>query len=339
MNTTDFTLELEKTRKKSSLITAIILVPILTAIIILTIICIVASNKGWESSETLINVTGFFGFFSLFVSLYVVFTIRARSYKKYRKLYKSSFVQSTLASKFDEMFYNGEGGLDKQQVTSFNLCKMGNQFTSEDYLYGVYNGITFKQADVTIEHDASITLSENGLSLSLGNISIGNANSLNSTRSTNSKESEKIVFFKGRMCVFDFPGKNVAGIQVYSKNYLFAASKPDGYSTERVKLESAHFNEVFTVKTIDEHEAFYLLTPQIIEQLEQLQYEYPELTMYFSKNKLYVGIMNISDTFEPPANLKKIDYALQRKRILNDVKPITTIIDTIIKPQAINPVE
>lgn len=61
--------------------------------------------------------------------------------------------------------------------------------------------------------------------------------------------------------------------------------------------------------------------------------------MYFSKNKLYVGIMNISDTFEPPANLKKIDYALQRKRILNDVKPITTIIDTIIKPQIINPVE
>lgn len=314
MNMTDYVLKLDKIRKKANLFTAIILLPVLIAIIVLIVICIIASHNGWESSKTLINNTGVGGFFAIAGSLYIVLVIRERSYKKYRKLYKSSFVQRTLSSKYKNFSYDWEHGFSRHQVASFNLCLMGSLFTSEDYLSGVYNDIAFKQADVLVEEYSS-------------------------TDDPNSSEPETTVHFKGRMYEFDFPGKNVTGIQIYSKNYTLPALKPDGYSTERVKLENAHFNEVFTVKSIDEYEAFYLLTPHFLELLEQFQYEYPRITMYFSKNKLYVGIMNISDTFEPPANLKKIDYALQRKRILNDVEPIKTIIDTIIKPQIINSVE
>ena len=63
------------------------------------------------------------------------------------------FVVGILNEVFDNVTYKYNSGLPEQDVRQFGLVKMGNRYSSEDYLKGSYKGIGFEQAEVTIKYD------------------------------------------------------------------------------------------------------------------------------------------------------------------------------------------
>ena len=97
---------------------------------------------------------------------------------------------------------------------------------------------------------------------------------------------------------------------------------------QKVELEDVSFNKRFVVKSTSPHDAFYVLTPQMMQRITYMEQTYGRLTMVIVNGKLYVGIDNRMDAFDPQYS-KPIEYLRERQRMLADVKVIEDLIQLL----------
>lgn len=195
--------------------------------------------------------------------------------------------------------YDWTRGFSENDVKQFGLSKLGNRFRSEDYLSATYNDIKFQQADVTIEYESG-----------------------------SDENSSTTTYFKGRMLAFEFPKNNITSVQLHSKKFKYPAKNPFGYNMKRISMESDFFNKTFDVTSANEHDAFYVLTPHLMESIQKIYEKYKNVEMHFTGNNLYVGINGCNDTFDAPST-KKLSYPVEQERIRKDIQDIMDIIDTM----------
>ncbi|MCR5103126.1 MAG: DUF3137 domain-containing protein [Eubacterium sp.] len=220
--------------------------------------------------------------------------------KEYKRLYKQIFVEGPLRQNFDNTYYAPKTGLDANMVGKFQLCRMGNRFDSEDYVRASYKGINFEMSDVHVWHQS--------------NAGRGKSN---------------ITYFRGRMIVFDFLGKNVSSTRVYS-NTFGERSKEGAMESEKVEMESISFNHTFDVYAASPHDAFYLITPQFMEMLTDLQKKYQSIAVHIWGDKVVVGFNErTNDAFDKTDWLKKISYPEEMRKIQGDIDDIKRIIEMI----------
>ena len=225
----------------------------------------------------------------------IVFTSNSRkTILEFKKLYKETFVVQLLSERFNDVVYNWESGLALDYIRSFSVVRHGNRFETEDYLCATYNGVRFEQADVTIQYHSS------------------------------GKNSHTTTYFKGRMFVFDFPYKNVASVRVFSDSFAYRANSKN----KKVKLENIEFNRRFDVDAFYEHDAFYFLTPQMMERIEALCNRCGNVAVHLMGNKLFVAINMSSDAFDHNYR-QPIDYPSESAKINADMQVIVDIIDTL----------
>jgi hypothetical protein len=93
---------------------------------------------------------------------------------------------------------------------------------------------------------------------------------------------------------FDFPK------QFKSNVFLLQPGQFRPYSGMRkIKMESIQFNSEFKIYTNDDHDAFYLLTPHLMEKLLKLDSKYcDKIGFSFLNSKLYIAIDSRIDTFD-----------------------------------------
>lgn len=214
--------------------------------------------------------------------------------KNFKSLYKQTFVTQLLSERFENVYYSWESGFTQDAVKLFNLVQLGNRFYSEDYLSAFYNGIHFEQSDVTVQYH------------------------------TSGKNSHTTTYFKGRMFVFDFPLKNVASVRCFSNTFFYKAAS----NNQKIKLESGNFNRIFKTDAFYEHDAFYFLTPQMMERISALNAKYGNVAVHFMGNKLFVGINMKSDAFDHDYS-KKVDYMEEVAKMNQDTQVIIDIINTL----------
>ena len=215
-----------------------------------------------------------------------------------KALYKETFVRQLLQEHFQDVYYNWEQGLDQTVVSRYGVCRLGNRYYTEDYLNAVYRGIRFQQADVKIQYH------------------------------TSGKNSHTTTYFQGRMFCIEYPMKFTRPVQIYSKRFIYPGKPVGGVDNKGLKLESVEFNKEFTVRSQSEHEAFYILTPQLMERIQFLGRKYGCITMTFDNGSLMVGLNTKMDSFD--ADLKKpIDYPQERLRMRNDVAVIEELIQLL----------
>ena len=214
--------------------------------------------------------------------------------KEFQQLYKQTFVVQALSQNFQNVNYMWESGFTQDAVRMFNLVQLGNRFYTEDYLSADYNGIHFEQADVTVQYH------------------------------TSGKNSHTTTYFKGRMFAFDFPYKNVASVRCLSNTFMYKASSKN----KNIKLESSMFNKIFKTDAFYDHDAFYFLTPQMMERIEALNARYGNVAVHLMGNKLFVAINMKSDAFDHNYN-QKVEYLEEINKINNDMQVIVDIINTL----------
>ena len=214
--------------------------------------------------------------------------------KEFQQLYKQTFVVQALSQNFQNVNYMWESGFTQDAVRMFNLVQLGNRFYTEDYLSADYNGIHFEQADVTVQYH------------------------------TSGKNSQTTTYFKGRMFAFDFPYKNVASVRCLSNTFMYKASSKN----KNIKLESSMFNKIFKTDAFYDHDAFYFLTPQMMERIEALNARYGNVAVHLLGNKLFVAINMNSDAFDHNYN-QKVEYLEEINKINNDMQVIVDIINTL----------
>ena len=247
-------------------------------------------------------------FFGIIAKLLFPALFTAKQKREYILKFKKYFVQSALKTVFTDLTYHPEQGMPRDVIASTKMMYMGDRYTSNDYISGRYKDIGFRQADVHIEEERE------------------------STDSDGNTTTYWVTIFRGRWNIFDFNKTFKADLQVCQK--FFGNNKINNWGREnkfqKVKLESLEFNKRYNVFAQSDHEAFYLLTPPIMEKIIKLDdMNQGRLLLCFIDNKLHIGLYDGKDSFEHAPIFKQINEEQVRSNISNDIKQITMFIDEL----------
>ncbi len=228
--------------------------------------------------------------------------------KSYVDNFKNYFVKRTLEKIFTDLQYNPDRGIPEAVISGTGMMYTGDRYTTNDLILGKYKNINFMQSDVHIEEEHE------------------------STDSDGHTTTYYVTIFQGRWMIFDFNKTFKANVEVCEKgfsgnqaNTLFGKSK-----YQKVKMESEEFNKKFRVYAQDPHDAFYIITPSLMEKIKRLEAANKgKLFLGFCDNQLHVGIHDGSDSFEPGSCFSKINEEEVMNRMSTDVSKITMFVDEL----------
>lgn len=232
--------------------------------------------------------------------LMVVFSIQASKEKReFKRIYKETFVVGALREIFGNVQYNPLYGFSEQDVARTGVVQMGNRFSSEDYIEGYCDGVHFRQSDVVVKHETG-----------------------------SGKNRHTYVHFSGRLFEFDYPIEENVSTLLFSRNYQYPG-RGLGMRYEKVKMENEAFNKRFKIKAAREIDAFYILTPHMMECVENILMKARSVGMHFANGKLYLGI-NYGGKSAFDANMNRpLVYADEIAKVKADTGVIIDIVKTL----------
>lgn len=251
------------------------------------------------------GLVGNFFIFTLVISVIIGLIINIGPSKKYKKAYKEYFVKKSLENIFTDLKYLPAQGISRSVIANTGMMDMGDVYSSNDYIEGKYKNINFIQSDVHIEEEHTTTDSD------------GNTHTY------------YVTIFMGRWMIFDFNKEFKANVQVCEKgfgnNRFYSKVK-----YEKIKMESTDFNKKFMVYAQNAHDAFYILTPSLMEKIQKLEERNKgKILLCFINNQLHVGLYDEKDSFEPSSCFKKIDEAKELLKTSTDIEQITMFVDEL----------
>ena len=282
--------QLESLRKKRRACMAIPIVFFVGMMIIPMLFAPVAGDGGLGAAMPQLVTIG------MIVGLIFATSVNSRLTKQYKALYKETFVRGVLSEIFQNVDYRYDMGFTQEQVRSFGLNQLGNRFYTEDYLRGTFMGVPFEQADVKIQYHTQ-----------------------------SGKSSHTTTYFEGRMFILPFPVKKVFSVQIFSSNFRYRQNNPGGFKLQKVDLESEAFNKAFDVKAVQPHDAFYVLTPQMMEKITGLCNYYGNIALHFCGDYLFVAINSNMNAFDGDIR-RPIDYQAERQQAMRDTQVIRDLI-------------
>ena len=264
------------------------------------------------SAFTIIVPAFFFLIFGIVISIVAghIATVGNETIKKYliyKQAYKGFFIARQLANIFTNLEYDHRFGLNKNVLEKTGLIYTGDRYSSNDFVRGKYKQVGFMQADVRIEEK----------------------------REEKDKDGHTTTYyvtvFKGRYLVFEFPKKFEFKMVVSHQGYGERRINPKtGRSLKKIETESTEFNKKFLVYAEDGFEAFYILDPAFLDNLERLGQKYgDQLALYFSDNQMIIGLNDGGDAFEPPDASQPINEQTENAKVTGEMKLITELVDSL----------
>ena len=204
--------------------------------------------------------------------------------------YRRSIAEPVLRNCFESYRYLPAQGFSDGELKEFQLFTMVDRVHTEDYIEGNYKNVGYRQADVIIEHYMQDSYS---------------------------------TIFSGRLAVYDFK-KNLTGqIAIVEKGYSNASLT----GMQKVQMENMAFNQRFHVYATNAHVAFYLLTPQFMEYIMELNAR-GELYLRFSANKVFLLRNHVEGVFQPDMRAT-MDIQYEIGKSYNEIKEILNFIDIL----------
>ena len=210
----------------------------------------------------------------------VVLGIGMAEYAKIKKNFKSQVLTDMFKTLIPDVEYLPNRGLAPEEAYASEFLKRADRYHSEDFISGKIGEVDFISSDLKLE-ERHVQHTKNGTRVYY------------------------VTYFLGRVFRFEFNKNFTGNLQVLEAGSPFSRRK-----FEKVKLESIDFNKKFKVFAEEELTAFYILTPDIMEAIFNLEKRNPgRISMSFLGDHLYVAINNNRDTLELQ-NFKKIDESI-----------------------------
>jgi hypothetical protein len=241
--------------------------------------------------------------FVVTLAMFLFFTMQKRN--AYVSSFKHDVVEAILKGIFDELYFDPKSGIPESTIKATGMMQLGNRYSSDDYIKGKYKGTDFEQSDVCIQQETS----------------------------DSEGHSSTTTYFKGRWMIFGFNKDFAADLQVRESGFHYAKKKggwfaPKEEKMNKLELEDAEFNKDFDVFAQNEQEAYYILTPHIMQSIKTLRDRTNgKLILCFSASKLHVGVNNNENAFEPPI-FKKLDVNVINS-IYDEINVITRFVDEL----------
>lgn len=290
--------ELEQIRKKYALITRLLFIVWLVAFV-LSIINFLA----WDGSPLAFVLVWLVG-------LTILFLVYFKLFKKYENLFKETFARKILEESFEDVTFDPNRGISEADFAANGIFRQWDNYSSSNYVSGKYKGVFFEQSDVNAEVETT-----------------------SSDSNGNSSTSHTPVFF-GRWLIFDYNKSFRSTVKVLEKyfgdSFVYGFTSSFGY--EKISMENQAFNAKFHTLSTSEQDAFYLLTPQIMETLLKLEAaEKGRIVFFFKGNRLQIGLNNMKDSFSVGffGIFKKINEKEIHEKMFRDVRVIMDFADSL----------
>lgn len=250
----------------------------------------------------MINTSAFqFVVITIFLGIIITTAINSKDTKRFIEIYKKIVILDSLEKVFKNITYLPNEEMDYYKIANTNMMYMGDYYHSNDYIKGEYKNINFELADVEIEDEYT----------------------------DSDGDTHRITIFQGQWFIFDFNKSFKSDIQVCEKTFRNAKRKNQKYESKfkKVELESLEFNRKFNVYAKEEIEAYYILTPNMMERILNVNEKIKgDLLFCFIDNKLHIGLYNNRDLFEPNIH-KKINLERDTLKTMEELNIITNFID------------
>lgn len=222
---------------------------------------------------------------------------------KFDKLYKDNIVLACLQDVFTDVEYRPYEGISESKIAATKMMNTGNCFSSSDYVKAKYKDIAFECSDVLIQH---MTTDSDG-------------------------NSSYTTIFMGQWYIFDFNKSFKSKVQVCEKRFggNIVGNSFDSNRLKKVELEDVNFHKFFEVYAKDEVEAFYILTPPMIERIKKLNEDVAGKFLFcFCDNKLHVGLYNNKDLYEHNI-FSKVNLEKAKNKVLGELLVIIKFVDIL----------
>ena len=234
-------------------------------------------------------------FMMIIISSIITIGKTSKSVNKFTDLYKEKIVSNVFKKIFDDVEYIPGKGIEEKILEDTQLIYTGDRYYSNDYIKGKYKNINFEFSDVHIseKHEDS------------------------------DGDTTYTTIFSGQWMIFDFNKSFKSKLSIATKYFGIVNH------VRNVELEDIDFNKNFSVWAEHEEDAFYLLTPNYMEKIKRLKDDIKSnFSLCFVNNKLYIGLDNSKDLFEP--NMKiNIDIKKEEEKIKDEIKIMTKFIDDL----------
>lgn len=176
-----------------------------------------------------------------------------------------------------------------------------NRVEGSDHIKAVYHGLNIELGDISLIDESEFTDNETGQT-----------------------EKQSLLYFKGQWLTCDF-GKELAG-EVYISER--AKKKRRGMKSD-VSMDNEQFDTRFCVRANNPQEAFYILTPHMMEYITAMADKSGGLVyMSFLRNgKMHVAVQTGRDFFE--LGKTNTDAETLRQKFLGELRWFTDIVDTL----------
>lgn len=159
----------------------------------------------------------------------------------------SDLIQVTFGGIFEDFKYLPEQGIAQEVIDNTQMFYSGIRYQTSNLIKGVYNNIKFQQADVVYQ-DVNFKQDRHS-----------------EKRDSKSVESD---VFKGRILIIDSDKSIDGNVIIVNKHFKYLNKS---YIKEakliHVETEDQEFNQHYDVYSSNEHEAFYILNPAIMNRL------------------------------------------------------------------------
>lgn len=199
---------------------------------------------------------------------------------------------------FSDVQYDPKRGVDRELMKDTRLIHVGSEYYSNDYMKGSYKGVDFVRADVL---------------------------SQTTTHNSADNSSSTTVHFKGQVYRFDFHKNVTRSLWLRDRGFMDRLFGSWGNPGSVVNFEDDEFNRMFTVRALDEQEAFYVFTPKFMEKVRILRYQVDcQMSWALVNQYFYMALYTKRDAFEL-SSFRDLD-----DRYLDDVRRDVRIIKYII---------
>lgn len=231
-------------------------------------------------------------------------------YERFNCAFKDSYILSTIQStnRYQNLSYSKFKGFSYDDIRNGAVINCGDRkyFSSEDMLTGQYRNVQFCFSDVKTQ---KIVIRNN--------------------------KGDIETIFQGQVIRLDrFDHRKVSDgyLQIFQKKFLFDIQGWTGQ--HKIEMEDMVFNQKFQVYAEDEHNAFYILTPQMLEKITEFSQSVGEqVAISFYGETMFVAINGWGSAFDAKID---VPIAEQKEQILKDVQVIEKAVDILLNIPVVN---
>lgn len=219
-----------------------------------------------------------------------------RAHDRFNAAYKDRYILDMILGTglFENIAYNKNLGFTFEEISNAFVIDSGikHYYSSEDLVTGRYSGIRFAFSDV---HTRKLVKGSKGMRVE--------------------------TVFHGQVLhfsTFDDIKTSHGILQIFQKEFL---SNLKGRLAEyKIETENSGFNKKFDIYASDEHNAYYILTPQLMEKIEEFSDQAgAQIALSFLGSSMFVAVNRKLSMFEPSVDRP---VAEQTQNIVNDLKII-----------------